>query len=134
MARTSPPRPRSASFRRFCSRHRCVQLHAVRSGRARGGTEAGGVTSAPRRGAAVGAVSENSRLAVVGYRVQAWLLVTQVRVGARSARPYYSKGGPMRTPRFAAAGAVLFVVLAGAGTAAAKPAVSQPATGTLVTV
>src|SRR5258705_4780534 len=40
----------------------------------------------------------------------------------------------MRTPRFAAAGAVLFVVLAGAGTAAAKPAVSQPATGTLVTV
>ena len=40
----------------------------------------------------------------------------------------------MRTPRFAAAAAVLFVVLAGAGTAAAKPAASQPTTGTLVTV
>jgi hypothetical protein len=40
----------------------------------------------------------------------------------------------MRTVRFAAAGAVLFVVLAGAGTAMAQPAASQPAPGTLVTV
>ena len=41
----------------------------------------------------------------------------------------YDKGGPMQTPRFAAAAAVLFVVLAGVGTAAAKLAASQPATG-----
>jgi hypothetical protein len=41
----------------------------------------------------------------------------------------------MRTPRFAAAGAALFLVLAGAGTAAAGPAAAGgPATGTLVTV
>jgi hypothetical protein len=39
----------------------------------------------------------------------------------------------MRTLRFAAAGAALFLVLAGAGTAAAAP-VADPATGTLVTV
>src|SRR5262249_20538739 len=40
----------------------------------------------------------------------------------------------MRTLRFAAAGASLSVILAGAGTAMAAPAASQPATGTLVTV
>src|SRR5260370_37263088 len=42
----------------------------------------------------------------------------------------------MRTLRFAAAGASLFVVLAGVGTAMANPAAGQPApaTGTLVTV
>jgi hypothetical protein len=40
----------------------------------------------------------------------------------------------MRTSRFAAVGAVLFVVLAGAGTAVAAPAADQPAQGTLVTV
>ena len=39
----------------------------------------------------------------------------------------------MRTVSFAAAGAALFLVLAGAGTAAAAP-VADPATGTLVTV
>src|SRR5712691_3452504 len=40
----------------------------------------------------------------------------------------------MRTLRFAAAGASLFVVLAGTGTAMASPAADRPATGTLVTV
>src|SRR6266581_4232458 len=40
----------------------------------------------------------------------------------------------MRTLRFAAAGASLFVVLAGTGTAMASPASDPPATGTLVTV
>src|SRR6266567_2183683 len=40
----------------------------------------------------------------------------------------------MRTLRFAAAGASLFVVLAGTGTAMASPAADPPATGTLVTV
>jgi hypothetical protein len=40
----------------------------------------------------------------------------------------------MRTMRFAAAGAALFLVLAGAGTAVAGPLTAQPATGTLVTV
>src|SRR5215831_13586732 len=49
------------------------------------------------------------------------------------------QGGPMRTPKFAAAAAVLFVVLMGAGAAMAKPAPAtpasaKPATGTLVTV
>src|SRR6516165_5258598 len=42
--------------------------------------------------------------------------------------------GPMRTVRFVAAGAALFLVLAGAGTAAAAPVADPPATGTLVTV
>ncbi len=40
----------------------------------------------------------------------------------------------MRTPRFVAAAAALFVVLMGAGTAMAQPAPASPATGTLVTV
>ncbi len=45
----------------------------------------------------------------------------------------------MRTPRFAAAGAALFIVLAGAGTAMGQPAAGrptggQPVTGTLVSV
>jgi len=40
----------------------------------------------------------------------------------------------MRTLRFAAAGAALFLVLAGAGTAMAAPAADPPGTGTLVTV
>src|SRR6266487_4013799 len=40
----------------------------------------------------------------------------------------------MRTLRFAAAGASLFVVLAGTGSAMASPAADPPATGTLVTV
>src|SRR5256886_4970501 len=40
----------------------------------------------------------------------------------------------MRTLRFAAAGASLFVVLAGTGTAMASPVADPPATGTLVTV
>jgi hypothetical protein len=40
----------------------------------------------------------------------------------------------MRRLRFAAAGAALFLVLAGAGTAVARPLAAQPATGTLVTV
>jgi hypothetical protein len=40
----------------------------------------------------------------------------------------------MRTLRIAAAGASLFVVLAGTGTAMASPAADPPATGTLVTV
>jgi hypothetical protein len=40
----------------------------------------------------------------------------------------------MRTLRLAAAGTSLFVVLAGAGTAAAAPLADPPATGTLVTV
>ena len=40
----------------------------------------------------------------------------------------------MRTVRFAAAGAALFLVAGGAGTAVAAPAASPPATGTLVTV
>jgi hypothetical protein len=40
----------------------------------------------------------------------------------------------MRTMRLAAAAAASFLVLAGAGTAAAQPAASQPVTGTLVTV
>src|SRR5262249_56452046 len=44
------------------------------------------------------------------------------------------KGAPMRQVRLAAAGAVLSVVLAGAGTAMAQPATSQPTAGTLVTV
>jgi hypothetical protein len=39
----------------------------------------------------------------------------------------------MRTVRFAAAGAALFLVLAGAGTAVAAPVADPPATGTLVT-
>jgi hypothetical protein len=40
----------------------------------------------------------------------------------------------MRTVRFAAAGAALFLVVAGAGTAAAAPVADPPDTGTLVTV
>ena len=40
----------------------------------------------------------------------------------------------MRTLKFAVAAAASFLVLAGAGTAMAKPASSRPATGTLVTV
>ena len=40
----------------------------------------------------------------------------------------------MRTVRFAAAGAALFLVVAGAGTAAAAPVADPPVTGTLVTV
>jgi len=40
----------------------------------------------------------------------------------------------MRTLRFAAAGAALFLVLAGAGTAGAAPVTDPPNTGTLVTV
>src|SRR6516162_753587 len=40
----------------------------------------------------------------------------------------------MRTMRFAAVGAALFLVLAGAGTAAARPLAATPTTGTLVTV
>jgi hypothetical protein len=40
----------------------------------------------------------------------------------------------MRTVRFAAAGAALFLVVAGAGTAAAAPVADPPGTGTLVTV
>ena len=40
----------------------------------------------------------------------------------------------MRTVRSAAAGAALFLVVAGAGTAVAAPAADPPATGTLVTV
>jgi hypothetical protein len=40
----------------------------------------------------------------------------------------------MGTVRFAAAGAALFLVVAGAGTAVAAPAADPPATGTLVTV
>src|SRR6516165_232161 len=40
----------------------------------------------------------------------------------------------MQTLRFAAAGAALFLVLAGAGTAAAAPLADPPSTGTLVTV
>jgi hypothetical protein len=40
----------------------------------------------------------------------------------------------MRTVRFAAAGAALFLVLAGAATAVAAPGAGPPATGTLVTV
>jgi hypothetical protein len=39
----------------------------------------------------------------------------------------------MRTMRFAAAGAALFLVLAGAGTAMARPLAADPTTGTLVT-
>ena len=39
----------------------------------------------------------------------------------------------MRTMRFAAVGAALFLVLAGAGTAAARPLAATPTTGTLVT-
>jgi hypothetical protein len=39
----------------------------------------------------------------------------------------------MRTMRFAAAGAALFLVLAGAGTAMARPLAATPTTGTLVT-
>jgi hypothetical protein len=39
----------------------------------------------------------------------------------------------MRTMRFAAVGAALFLVLAGAGTAAARPLAAGPTTGTLVT-
>jgi len=48
--------------------------------------------------------------------------------------PFNGKGGPMRTVRFAAAGAALFLVLAGAGTAVAAPVADPPAAGTLVTV
>src|SRR5215469_15621676 len=48
--------------------------------------------------------------------------------------PFQGKGEPMRTVRFAAAGAALFLVLAGAGTAVAAPVADPPATGTLVTV
>src|SRR5215831_17766051 len=48
--------------------------------------------------------------------------------------PFHGKGEPMRTVRFAAAGAALFLVLAGAGTAAAAPVADPPAAGTLVTV
>src|SRR5215831_12345566 len=48
--------------------------------------------------------------------------------------PFHGKGEPMRTVRFAAAGAALFLVLAGAGTAVAAPVADPPATGTLVTV
>ncbi len=40
----------------------------------------------------------------------------------------------MRTPKFAAAGAALFIVVAGGGTAMATSAAANPATGTLVTV
>ena len=40
----------------------------------------------------------------------------------------------MRTLRFAAVGAALFLVLAGVGTAMARPLAAQPAAGTLVTV
>ena len=40
----------------------------------------------------------------------------------------------MRTMRFAAVGAALFLVLAGAGTAVARPLAATPTTGTLVTV
>ena len=40
----------------------------------------------------------------------------------------------MRTMRLAAAAAASFLVLTAAGTAMAKPAASQPVTGTLVTV
>jgi hypothetical protein len=40
----------------------------------------------------------------------------------------------MRTLRFAAAGAALFLVLAGAGMAMAQAPASRPVTGTLVTV
>src|SRR5215471_18729151 len=47
--------------------------------------------------------------------------------------PFQGKGEPMRTVRFAAAGAALFLVLAGAGTAVAAPVADPPATGTLVT-
>ena len=40
----------------------------------------------------------------------------------------------MRTLKFAVVAAASFLALAGAGTAMAKPAASQPTTGTLVTV
>src|SRR6266496_406295 len=47
--------------------------------------------------------------------------------------PFNGKGGPMRTVRFAAAGAALFLVLAGAGTAVAAPVAGPPAAGPLGT-
>src|SRR5712691_10511834 len=53
----------------------------------------------------------------------------------RHSGPFHDKGGePMRTMKFAAAGAVLSVLLAGAGSAVAGPLAPQPANGTLVTV
>src|SRR5215470_10777369 len=56
----------------------------------------------------------------------------QGRRAIRMAR--YDKGGPMRTLKFAVVAAASFLVLAGAGTAMAKPAANAPVTGTLVTV
>src|SRR5215469_12899354 len=61
------------------------------------------------------------------------------RAGRERRMARYDEGVPMRTPRFAAAGAVLCVVLGGAGTALASPAASAPVrdaptAGTLVTV
>src|SRR5215472_7689322 len=47
---------------------------------------------------------------------------------------FNGKGGPMRTLRFGAAGAALFLVLAGAGTAVAARVADPQAAGTLVTV
>src|SRR6516164_11081527 len=56
--------------------------------------------------------------------------------GRRENRPApWNKGGPMQTMRLAvAAAAASFLVLAGAGTAMARPLAADPTTGTLVTV
>src|SRR5262249_56059374 len=54
--------------------------------------------------------------------------------GGRDGRGRMEEGEPRGTRRVGAAAAASILVLTGAGTAMAKPAASQPVTGTLVTV